>query len=157
MLTLLLRNLFFTILQPGTVAVLVPYLILRGTEESFFPRVWTASHFAGAIVMVAGTVIVLACVLRFATEGEGTLSPLDPTKKLVVRGLYRYSRNPMYVGMMLILVGEAVFWWSGAMVIYAVIVFVGFNLFILLHEEPRCRRVFGAEYDQYCQTVRRWV
>lgn len=157
MLSLLLRNLIFTILQPGVVGVLVPYLILRGTEDSFFPDAWTASHFVGALLIVAGTTIVLACVLRFATEGKGTLSPLDPTKKLVVRGLYRYSRNPMYVGMMTVLAGEAIFWWSGAMVIYSVIVFVAFNLFILLHEEPRCRREFGAEYEEYCRNVRRWV
>jgi len=157
MISLLLRNLVFTILQPGVVGVLIPFLILRGSGRGFFPEVWSGTHVAGGVMILIGTVIVLVCILRFATEGKGTLSPLDPTKKLVAHGLYRYSRNPMYVGMMILLFGEALFWWSSALAIYAVIVFVSFNLFIILHEEPRCRRVFGPEYDQYCTSVRRWL
>lgn len=157
MLSLLLRNLLFTILQPGVVGGLFPYLILRGRGRTFLPDSWTATHVIATILMLVGAAIVFRCILRFATEGEGTLSPLDPTKKLVVRGLYRYSRNPMYVGMMILLSGEAVFWWSSALAIYAVVVFVGFNLFILLHEEPRLKREFGAEYDAYRSNVRRWI
>ena len=157
MLSLLLRNLLFTILQPGVVGVLIPYLILRGRGRGFVPDVWEATHIVGGVMMLVGSVIVLICILRFATEGKGTLSPLDPTKQLVVRGLYRYSRNPMYVGMMILLAGEALFWWSSSLAIYAVIVFVAFNLFIVLHEEPRCRRVFGSEYDNYRASVRRWL
>ena len=157
MLSLLLRNMLFTILQPGVVGVLIPYLILRNRGQSFFPEAWGTTHIAGGVMIVIGALIVLICILRFATEGKGTLSPLDPTRKLVVRGLYRYSRNPMYVGMMILLIGEAVFWWSSSLVIYAVIVFVAFNLFIVLHEEPRCRTVFGTEYDDYRARVRRWL
>ena len=157
MLSLLLRNLLFTILQPGVVAVLVPYLILRGRKQGFWPEAWGAEHIVGGALILIGSCIVLICILRFATEGKGTLSPLDPTKKLVIRGLYRYSRNPMYVGVTTVLLGEALFLWSSALVIYAVVVFIGFNLFILLHEEPRCRRVFGTEYDDYCARVRRWL
>lgn len=107
--------------------------------------------------MVAGTCILLNCVLRFATDGRGTISPIDPTKKLVIRGLYKYSRNPMYVGVMFIMIGEAVFIWSLALAIYAAIVFAAFNLFIVLHEEPRCRREFGSEYEDYYRRVRRWL
>ena len=157
MLSLLLRNLFFTILQPGVVGVLIPYFILRNRVESFFPQVWSAPSVIGLILMIVGIVVVLACILRFATEGKGTLSPLDPTKQLVIRGLYRYSRNPMYVGMMIVLIGETLFWWSTSMAVYAVIVFVAFHLFILLHEEPRLRRDFGPEYDAYVSSVRRWL
>lgn len=157
MISLLLRNLFFTILQPGVVVALVPYLILRCTGREAVPPVWGATHFIGAGLMVIGVVIAGSCILRFATEGKGTLSPLDPTKKLVIRGLYKYSRNPMYVGVMLILSGETLFYWSPALAIYSVVVFIGFNLFIILHEEPRCRRDFGNEYAEYCQNVRRWL
>lgn len=107
--------------------------------------------------MIVGFLILLWCILRFATEGKGTISPLDPTKKLVARGLYRYSRNPMYIGVMLLLLGEVVFWQSPVLAAYAVVVFVGFNLFILLHEEPRLKRDFGTEYEMYLQTVRRWL
>jgi protein-S-isoprenylcysteine O-methyltransferase Ste14 len=157
MLSLFLRNLFFTILQPGVVAVLVPYWILRNRGAGLLPESWGFSNYAGLLLMAVGWSIALACIVRFATEGEGTLSPLDPTKKLVVHGLYRYSRNPMYVGVTTVLAGEALFWWSRPLAIYAVVVFLGFNLFILLHEEPRLKREFGSEYDSYRSTVRRWI
>lgn len=157
MVSLLLRNLLFTILQPGVVVGLIPYLILRYTGREIAPADWSATHVVGAALIVVGTGIAGSCILRFATEGKGTLSPLDPTKKLVIRGLYKYSRNPMYVGAMLILFGETLFYWSAALAIYSVLVFVGFKLFIILHEEPRCRRDFGNEYAEYCQNVRRWL
>ncbi len=157
MLSLLLRNFLFTILQPGVVTVLIPFLILYYSRTELLPERWTALNVAGAVVMVAGTCILLNCVLRFATEGKGTISPIDPTKKLVIRGLYKYSRNPMYVGVMFIMIGEAVFIWSLALAIYAAIVFAAFNLFIVLHEEPRCRREFGSEYEDYYRRVRRWL
>ena len=156
MVSLLIRNLFFTILQPGVVVALVPYLILRYTGREIVPAAWDANHFIGAGLIVIGVVIALSCIVRFATEGKGTLSPLDPTKKLVIRGLYKYSRNPMYVGVMLIMIGETLFYWSLALAIYSAVVFLVFNLFIILHEEPRCRRDFGDEYAEYCHRTRRW-
>jgi len=119
MLSLLLRNLLFTILQPGVVTVLIPFLILYYSRTEVLPERWTALNILGAVLMVAGTCILLNCVLRFATDGRGTISPIDPTKKLVIRGLYKYSRNPMYVGVMFIMIGEAVFIWSLALAIYA--------------------------------------
>jgi len=100
---------------------------------------------------------MVICIYEFAVFGKGTLSPLDPTKRLVVRGLYRYSRNPMYVGVMLMLIGEAIFAASIPLLIYLVLVFIGFNLFILLHEEPRLKRDFAEEYAEYCKKVRRWI
>ena len=158
MLSLLLRNLIFTILQPGVVTVLIPYLLLRNAgDKNFFPDSWTVWHYVGALIMILGFSILLSCILRFVTEGKGTISPVDPTKKLVAKGLYRYSRNPMYVGAMLALTGEAVFWQSIVLAIYASIVFIAFNLFIIFHEEPRLKRDFGTEYESYFQKVRRWL
>jgi len=158
MFSLFLRNLLFTILQPGVAAVLVPYLLLSNTGRTFFPEVWTVWNFVGAGFMLAGASVVMICIVRFATEGRGTLSPLDPTKKLVVHGLYRYSRNPMYIGVTVLLIGEALFWTSWAVAAYAAaILFLGFNLFIRLHEEPRLRRDFPTEYEEYCASVRRWL
>jgi protein-S-isoprenylcysteine O-methyltransferase Ste14 len=156
MLSLLLRNLLFTVLLPGLVAGLIPYWLLRNANKDFFPNPWTIWHFAGASIMILGFLILMSCILRFATEGKGTISPLDPTKNLVAKGLYRYSRNPMYVGVMLLLLGEAVFWQSLVLAGYAAIVFIGFNLFIIFHEEPRLKRDFGTEYELYFQKVRRW-
>jgi protein-S-isoprenylcysteine O-methyltransferase Ste14 len=156
MLSLLLRNLLFTILQPGVVAGLIPYLLVRN-NRTFFPERWTIWNFAGAFLMVVGFSVLIYCILKFAFEGKGTISPIDPTKKLVAKGLYRYSRNPMYLGVMTLLAGEAVFWRSLTLAIYTAVVFLGFNLFIVLHEEPRLRRVFGDEYEEYFQNVRRWL
>ncbi|MBS1793008.1 MAG: isoprenylcysteine carboxylmethyltransferase family protein [Acidobacteria bacterium] len=157
MISLLLRNLLFTVLQPGLVAGLVPYLILRAGDRSFRPESPTIGTLAGGVLFVAGLIILTICILRFATEGRGTLSPLDPTRKLVVRGLYKYSRNPMYVGVMLMLAGECLFWPSWGLAVYAAVVFAAFNLFIRLHEEPRLRRDFGPEYENYRRRVRRWI
>ena len=156
MISLLLRNLVFTILQPGLVAGLVPYFLLKIEDKSFLPDVWTFWQFAGIALMTGGFLIMTICILRFATEGKGTLSPLDPTKKLVVKGLYRYSRNPMYVGVDLLLIGEAVFYQSLFLLGYTTIVLTGFQLFIIFHEEPRLKREFGIEYEEYCRQIRRW-
>ena len=89
--------------------------------------------------------------------GRGTPAPIDPPKELVARGLYRYVRNPMYVGVMSILVGEALIFASRTLVWYAVTVFIGFNLFVLLYEEPTLRHKFGAAYERYCAAVPRWL
>jgi len=139
------------------VAGLIPYLLIRNNHKVSFSDPWTIWQYAGAVIAIPGFFIMIICILRFATEGKGTLSPLDPTKKLVISGLYKYSRNPMYVGVILLLTGEAIFWQSLVLAAYAVLVFLAFNLFILLHEEPRLKRDFKDEYTQYCQKVRRWL
>lgn len=107
--------------------------------------------------MIPGVLILLGCILRFVREGKGTISPLDPTKKLVGGGLYRFSRNPMYLGAILTLLGETFFWQSLVLGGYTLIVFIAFNLIIILHEEPRLRKDFGDEYERYSQKVRRWL
>lgn len=152
--SLLLRNLVFTVLQPGLVAVVIPYYILGGEINLETP--WQTHTYGGIIVFAIGLIVMLRCIIQFAFEGKGTLSPIDPTKRLVVRGLYRYSRNPMYVGVMMILIGEAIVTQSATLWIYLAIIFLAFNLFIMLHEEPRLRKVFGEEYLLYCEKVRRW-
>ncbi len=155
--SLLLRNLFFTILHPGLVAGLIPYWILGNKAANSFAKPLHSHQYLGILLFITGSVVLFNCIIRFAVEGRGTLSPADPTKRLVITGLYRYSRNPMYVGVMMILIGEAIFFQSGDLWIYLSCVFVFFNLFIMLIEEPRLRRDFGEDYYQYCQKVRRWV
>lgn len=157
MISLLLRNLFFTILQPGIVAGLVPYLLVRRQLDFLVHQSFGLSHYIAMIIFVVGFVILIACILRFAFEGKGTISPADETKQLVVGGLYKYSRNPMYIGVMLILIGETLFAQSMGLLIYSLIIFTCFNLFILLHEEPRLQRDFGDQYLKYRQQVRRWL
>jgi protein-S-isoprenylcysteine O-methyltransferase Ste14 len=153
MISLYLRNLFFTILQPGIVVVLIPYLLLKQhfTEGGDFMQI------AGSFVGFFGLIVMLACIKRFVTEGKGTLSPADPTKQLVINGLYRHSRNPMYVGVVTILIGESLFFSSSMLGIYTLVVFIVFNLFIIFMEEPRLKRDFGEAYIMYCKNVRRWI
>ncbi len=156
MLSLLLRNLFFTILQPGIVAGLVPWWIL-GDKVNAFNQPLVFHQYIGILLFMVGAVIMFHCIARFAVEGRGTLSPADPTKKLVVKGLYKFSRNPMYVGVTLILLGEALFFRSVNLWIYVGFVFLAFNLFVWLVEEPRLHRDFGEDYRKYCREVRRWI
>jgi protein-S-isoprenylcysteine O-methyltransferase Ste14 len=155
--SLFFRNLFFTILQPGMVAGLVPYWVLGNQFSETFKSSISPFQYAAIFIFAAGLATLFYCIGLFAKKGKGTLSPADPTKKLVVSELYKLSRNPMYVGVMLILIGEAIFFSSVSLWIYTTIVFIAFNLFIILHEEPRLKRDFGTEYHQYLKTVRRWL
>lgn len=157
MVSLFLRNLIFTILQPGLVAGLVPYWIVRNETNVWPIPLIGATEYLGSLIFVIGTTIMFLCIGSFAVKGRGTLSPIDPTQKLVITGLYRFSRNPMYVGVMLMLVGESILYRSTSLTIYSAIVFLTFNIFIQLVEEPRLRKDFKEEYDNYCQAVRRWI
>jgi len=153
--SLFIRALFWTLICPGTVALLGPWCLLRGKEWNLIRWDWVSWLAAAAILTGAG--VLFWCIAAFAVQGKGTLSPADPAKRLVVKGLYRYVRNPMYVGVTTILFGEAFLLKSMLLFGYAILVFILFNLFIRLHEEPYLRRQFGAEYEQYCRKVRRWL
>ena len=107
--------------------------------------------------MLLGASIYLWCAWDFTFAGRGTPAPIDPPKALVVRGLYRYMRNPMYVGVLSILVGEALFFESRTLFEYAAIVFIFFYLFVVLYEEPVLKQKFGEPYQRYRQTVPRWL
>jgi protein-S-isoprenylcysteine O-methyltransferase Ste14 len=157
LLSLAVRNLFFTILQPGMVAGLIPYYIARDSFRNYPGHALRFHHYTGMLLFLTGLLILFNCIIRFAVEGRGTLSPVDPTRRLVTTGLYRISRNPMYVGVMMILAGEAVFVQSANLWIYTGLLFLAFNLFIIFWEEPRLRKDFGKDYDNYCGNVRRWI
>jgi protein-S-isoprenylcysteine O-methyltransferase Ste14 len=155
--SLFLRNLFFTILQPGMVAGLIPFLIVRDDLTHILAQPPTVLQYSGALLFLIGTFIMIHCIIKFAIDGRGTLSPADPTKYLVISGLYRYSRNPMYLGVMLILIGETLFTHNVDLLLYSCIIFLLFNLFIKFREEPRLKKDFGREYENYKKRVRRWV
>ena len=155
--SLFFRNLFFTVLQPGMVAGLIPYWILGRRFSETFKSSINSLQYAAIVIFTVGLAILLYCIGLFAKKGKGTLSPADPTKKLVASGLYKFSRNPMYVGVMLMLIADAAFFSSISLWIYAAVIFIAFNLFIIFHEEPRLKRDFGTEYHQYINTVRRWL
>ena len=150
---LVLRSIFFTFLQPGSLTILIPYLILRGTDTSQLGMI----RYLGLPLIVVGVLGLLWCVWQFFAKGRGTISPLDPPKNLVVYGLYRYVRNPMYVSAMAILLGEAVFFMSLPLLIEAVIFFLAANVFIRFYEEPTLQRQFGESYEEYKRSVGRWI
>lgn len=155
--SLFLRNLFFTILQPGIVAGLIPYRFVQPVLKTTIEEPFIFHHFVGLLIFLFGFILMLICIANFAMHGRGTLSPADPTKKLVITGPYKFSRNPMYIGVMMMLIGESIFFQSLAVAIYALFVFIAFYTFVVGFEEPRLRDSFGEEYDEYVKRVRRWV
>ena len=151
---LLLRSLFFTFLLPGTVAVLIPYWLVSSTVRVRSIR-WF--QYLGLPLILIGAAGLLGCIWQFFSEGHGTLAPIDAPKELVVRGLYKYVRNPMYVSVVTILVGEAIVFGSSAIIIEAVIFIALAYLFVVFYEEPSLRRRFGESYEKYSYRVGRWV
>lgn len=153
---LLFRSIFFTFLLPGTVTVLIPYWLIssRGARVLSDRQ---ALRYSGLLLMMIGGAGLLWCVWEFFSAGRGTLAPIDPPKYLVVRGLYNYVRNPMYVSVVTILFGEAMFFMSAAVLIEAGVFIVLANLFVMCYEEPALRRQFGESYEKYSQSVGRWI
>jgi protein-S-isoprenylcysteine O-methyltransferase Ste14 len=111
-----------------------------------------------ALLLIAtGVVLLGTCIWEFAASGGGTLAPVDPPRQLVVRGMYRYVRNPMYLSVTTILIGEALLLRSRQFLAYFLFWFAAVNLFVLGYEEPTLRRKFGASYDRYLASVNRWL
>ena len=149
---LFLKNLVFTLVVPATVAGYVPWLIVRGQPIDSLGRLITS-----LILFAVGGTIYLWCVWDFASFGRGTPAPIDAPKRLVVRGLYQYTRNPMYVGVLTVIAGWAVLSPTLTLLLYGLCIGGAFQLFIVLYEEPHLRRAFGMEYEQYCARVGRWL
>ena len=136
--------------------MLIPYLIVSGRGERI-TQPWGPLQVLGLLAAVFGASILLRCIWEFMVTGRGTLAPVDPPTQLVVRGLYRYVRNPMYLGAFIMLLGEAALFESLALLQYAVAWFVIINLIVLFREEPVLRRRFGDSYDRYVRSVHRWL
>jgi len=149
---LLLRNLLFTLLVPGTVAVYLP-LWLAGSRT---PASGLALAFAVALLALGGAIYGW-CVWDFASFGRGTPAPIDAPKRLVVRGLYRYTRNPMYVGVLTVILGQAALFRSASLVVHALLVGTCFHLFVVLYEERSLAAEFGNDYEAYRSRVGRWL
>lgn len=146
--SLRLRALVAFAAMPGMVAFVVPWL-LRPRHADV--------HLYGAAPLVIGTVVLLWCVRDFYVRGRGTLAPWSPPMTLVTAGLYRYSRNPMYVGVLLILGGWATLYSSITLAIYALLIATAFQLRVVYGEEPWLARTHGDAWTTYRQQVRRWV
>ncbi len=142
----------FFFVAPGANAGLVPWLI-TGWEH---PSSFAALDVVGVLVIVVGLAVVVACFARFVSEGHGTPAPAAPTDQLVVGGIYRYVRNPMYLGVAAVIGGQALLFRSWATAIWMALFMVVVWLFVRLYEEPTLTRQFGASYGRYRRAVPGW-
>ncbi len=149
---LILKNLLFTVLVPGTVAGYLPLFIARDSVSSTGLQLALASAVLGL-----GGAIYLWCLYDFASFGRGTPAPIDAPVRLVIRGLYRYSRNPMYVGVLTTILGWSIYFGEAWLLGYLAAVWSLFQAFVVLYEEPHLRTLFGEEYRSYCDRVGRWI
>jgi protein-S-isoprenylcysteine O-methyltransferase Ste14 len=152
----LLASALFLVLAPGTVAVYVPWLITRWRSGSVPPNM-DGVRLAGFVFALAAMGVLLDAFWRFAWIGRGSPAPVVPPESLVVSGLYRFVRNPMYVAVVSMILGQAVWLWRWELLGYAAIVLVMFHAFVTFYEEPKLRLQFGASYSRYCRHVRRWI
>jgi protein-S-isoprenylcysteine O-methyltransferase Ste14 len=134
----------------------VPWRICRWRVEA---PLLDASSFrlVGVLSMAAGLLILLDSFARFAVQGLGTPAPIFPTRHLVVSGLFRYVRNPMYVAVVSLILGQGLFFGSVPILEYGIAVWLGFYLFVLIYEEPTLRKAYGPEYEEFCAHVPRWI
>src|SRR5271169_5983261 len=148
---MLWRALFAFLVLPGIVAFAVPLALLGERLNIFSPRP------LGLLSFIAGVILLLWCTVVFYVSGRGTLAPWSPPQQLVAVGPYRFSRNPMYVGVTLILSGWAVLFWSSALTVYAAMVLLAFHVRVVTGEEPWLKRTFGADWESYRAKVPRWL
>ncbi len=154
-LMIFIKTLAHTLLIPGSVLVFVPYLLVRERDPTLHEL--DAWQLAGAVWIIVGIVIGSWCTFEFMIRGRGTPNPLDPPKLLVQLGFYRYVRNPGYVSVAFILLGETLFFRSVSVAIYAAVLLVGIHLLVVLYEEPILRQRYHESYDEYCRRVPRWI
>ena len=144
------RVLIAMAILPGIAAVLLPWLIVRGSELS--PFAWLAVP-----PIAFGLALAIWCVVEFATRGRGTPAPWDAPSRFVASGPYRVVRNPMYLGGAAVVLGEAIAFGSVPLFVYLIALVTVWHLFVVLYEEPTLARRFGGEYSAYRARVHRWI
>jgi protein-S-isoprenylcysteine O-methyltransferase Ste14 len=151
-----LGSLVFLLVAPGTVAGVIPWL-LSGWEVRPPLLGLAPVRLAGAALVAAGAAVLLDSFARFALRGLGTPAPIAPPTRLVVTGLYRHVRNPMYVAVLAAVLGQALLLGNPKVLGYGAALWPVFHLFVVGYEEPRLRRTFGAEYEEFVRNVPRWI
>lgn len=148
----IVKTAVFSIVAPGTVGILLPQALggAGGSGRSL-------REIPGVALFALGVAVYLWCAWDFVSEGLGTPAPIDAPRVLVVQGLYRFTRNPMYVGVLAMIFGQALAYRSKSISIYGSGVLGALYLFVLVYEEPTLRRLFGSEYEEYCRRVPRWL
>ena len=149
-------SIVFLFAAPGVVAGLIPWSISQWT---FQPPILGLElmRMVGWLLIAFGLGLLIETFARFALEGLGTPAPVYPTKTLVVTGSYRFVRNPMYLAVVTLILGQALVFSSWPLLMYAGIVWLVVHLFVVGYEEPTLRRTFGSQYEGYCLDVRRWL
>lgn len=151
---ILAKTLLFTLLVPGTMVGALPYWV-ASVDRS--PMALGNARWLGVLPLLLGVFIYALCAFDFSVTGRGTPFPLDPPRFFVARGLYRYVRNPMYVGVLLAFLGQALLYESDAIFLCAAAVWAGFHGVVLLYEEPILAKRFGETYRAYRARVPRWI
>jgi protein-S-isoprenylcysteine O-methyltransferase Ste14 len=150
------KILLFTLLLPGSLVAFVPWVIRHGVWPPF-PESLTGIGLPGLALMAVGVAGYTWCAFEFGARGRGTPAPFDPPTELVHSGPYRLVRNPMFAAVVATLFGEALVCRSLPLLTYASCMAIGFHVRVVLFEEPRLRRKFGATFDRYCSAVPRWL
>jgi protein-S-isoprenylcysteine O-methyltransferase Ste14 len=151
----MLGAIVFFILAPGTVAGWIPYWLTGWRVEGAFPG-GVIGRVVGAVLILGGVASLVESFARFALEGLGTPAPVAPPTQLVVSGQYRHVRNPMYVAILAIVLGQSIVLASARLLAYAALLWLVSHAWVLWYEEPKLTRTFGPSYEAYRQRVRRW-
>jgi len=147
------KSLLYLVFEAGLFALYIPLAFLRNG-----PHMETGIiSFLAIPLWFIGSLIILRCFLDFTLMGRGTPVPMDPPRELVVTGFYRYVRNPIYVGVVLIFLGHFLWFGYWSLLLYALFSFIGVHAFIVFYEEPTLKRKFGAAYEEYLKKVPRWI
>jgi protein-S-isoprenylcysteine O-methyltransferase Ste14 len=146
------KSFVFTAIVPGTVSTALPLWIIEGVGEGNL-----GSSVLGLLCFVSGLGIYSGCVWDFICFGKGTPAPIHAPQHLVIRGLYHYSRNPMYVAVLLVILGWALVYMSGVLLLYCGAVWICFQMLVIFYEEPILQRLFGEGYRDYKKSVHRWL
>jgi protein-S-isoprenylcysteine O-methyltransferase Ste14 len=146
-------SILFLVVAPGTVAGLLPFW-LTGWRMVAGPLVL---KLLGVLMIAGGLALLLECFGRFVAQGRGTPAPIAPPDRLVVSGAYRRVRNPMYVAVVAMILGQAALLGDLGLVGYAALVWTTFHVFVLAYEEPTLRRSFPADYAAFFAAVPRWI
>ena len=152
----ILGSALFFVVAPATVAGLIPWWITRWEFRQPFLDL-EAIRVVGILLIVPGAPGLVDSFARFALQGLGTPAPIAPTENLVVTGLYRYVRNPMYVAVVVVILGQAVLFGDWRLIVYAMLVWLVFHAFVVGYEEPTLARRFGTRYDDFRANVPRWI
>jgi protein-S-isoprenylcysteine O-methyltransferase Ste14 len=147
------KTLIFTVFVPGTVAGYLPWRVRQDAAHISGPAEWAAI----TIITLGIAIYIHTAFWGFALVGGGTPAPIAPTKILVVKGLHRFVRNPMYIGVALVVAGQAWLFHSLSTAIYLACILTIIHLFVLFYEEPTLKKQFGEEYDRYRASVPRWI